>query len=111
MAHIFISHVHEEAKLARAMAAFLKAFSLEAFLSSDNWQLRAGEQWFQRIEDELRSATIVVLLLSKRSEIRPWISFEAGWAWGTGPKIIPVCFGGLTKGSFHQGDSVYWKPA
>ncbi len=40
-----------------------------------------------------------MLLLNERSEIRPWISFEAGWAWGTGKKIIPVCFDGLTKGT------------
>jgi len=42
VAHLFISHIHEEAEAAGAVLRFLKESKLEAFLSSDHWQIRAG---------------------------------------------------------------------
>lgn len=99
MAKLFISHVHEEAEIANAVLKFLKVFKLDAFLSSDQWQVRAGERWFDRIATELSEATLVILLLSKYSVTRPWINFEAGWAWGKDKVAIPLCYGGLMKGA------------
>jgi TIR domain len=96
MADLFISHIHEEADVAEAVMRFLREFDLAAFLSSDHWQLHAGERWFERIATELNDSKVVILLLSQRSVARPWINFEAGWAWAT-RKIIPVCYGGLKK--------------
>lgn len=84
--------------MAEAVLRFLRESKLTAFLSSDHWQVRAGEKWFERIAAELKEAKIVILLLSPQSVERPWINFEAGWAWATSTKnIIPLCFGELTK--------------
>lgn len=97
---LFISHIHEEAEVAEAVLRFLRESKLEAFLSSDHWQIHAGERWFERIADELKEAKVVILLLSQQSVARPWINFEAGWAWAmSAKKIIPLCFGDLTKGT------------
>jgi hypothetical protein len=98
VAQIFISHIHEEEKIAKATGRFLASQGYDAFLSSDDWQVFAGEEWLQRIKAELGSATIVLLLLSAESVQRPWVNFEAGGAWLTGKLIIPACFAGLTKG-------------
>jgi len=98
MAQVFISHTHEEKDVAEAVLQFLREFDLKAFLSSDHWQIRAGERWFDRITAELNEAKVVILLLSEQSVTRPWINFEAGWAWATNKKTIPACFGELTKG-------------
>jgi hypothetical protein len=99
MAQIFISHVHEEGEIAKAVLQFLRKYELDAFLSSDRLQIYPGERWFDRIITELADAKVVLLLLSKQSVSRPWINFEAGWAWGTGRTLIPVCFGSLVKGA------------
>jgi hypothetical protein len=61
--------------------------------------VRAGERWFDRITAELTNAKVVVLLLSNYSKTRPWIHFEAGWAWGKDKVVIPLCYGGLMKGA------------
>lgn len=98
MADIFISHIHEEAEAAKALNNYLKGYGLKGFLSSDNWQIHAGERWFERITQELEQAKIVILMLSRQSVARPWINFEAGWAWSKGKVTIPACFGGLTPG-------------
>jgi hypothetical protein len=95
MADIFVSHIHEEAEAAEALTQYLRDYGFESFLSSERWQIRAGDRWFDRITEELAEAKIVLLMLSKRSVDRPWINFEAGWSWSQKKKTIPVCFGGL----------------
>jgi hypothetical protein len=99
VAKVFISFIHEEASVATAVQKLIqKKLGQKAFLSSDQWQIYAGEVWLDRIHAELASAKVVVLLLSPTSIGRPWVNFEAGAAWLTAEKaIIPVCYGGLTK--------------
>lgn len=99
MAEVFISFIHEEEKIAKAVQIFLKK-KLEKqniFLSSDKWQVFAGELWLDRIRQELSSAKVVILLFSHKSVVRPWVNFEAGAAWLTDKAVIPVCFGDMAK--------------
>ncbi len=101
MADVFISFIHEEQEVASAVQDLLRdqLKQNKIFLSSDEWQIYAGEQWLDRITKELAPAKVVVLMLSPRSVQRPWVNFEAGGAWLTGKAIIPACFNGLTKGN------------
>jgi hypothetical protein len=100
MADIFISFIHEDEKVAEGVKRFLNEklrIKSEVFLASDKWAIYAGEDWLKRIKEELTSAKVVVLLLSKASIGRPWVNFEAGAAWLADKAIIPVCFGDLLK--------------
>jgi hypothetical protein len=99
VADVFISFIHEEEKVAAAVQTLLqkKLSGNNVFLSSDRWQVAAGEIWLDRIREELASASVVLLMLSAKSVLRPWVNFEAGAAWLAGKPIIPVCFGELTK--------------
>ena len=98
MADIFISHIHEEAEASEALAKFLREYGFQSFLSSERWQLRAGERWFDKVTKELDQAKVVILMLTNVSVARPWINFEAGWAWAKSKVTIPACFGGLKPG-------------
>jgi len=97
MADIFISFIHEEQQVAEALQRVIQESYTrqKIFISSDRWQLLAGEDWLQRIRQELASAKVVVLLLSEQSISRPWVNFEAGAAWLTEKKLIPACIGRL----------------
>ena len=99
MSQIFISFIHEEEKFAEAVQQFLKdKFTNQTvFMSADKWQVMAGEIWLDRIQQELDSAKVVLLMLSQKSVLRPWVNFEAGAAWLTKKAVIPVCFGDLSK--------------
>jgi hypothetical protein len=110
MADIFISHIHEEAEVALALKLYFEEQMTQVlgrrpgiFVSSDRWQMRPGN-WLERIRKELDSATIVILVLSKRSIERPWVNFEAGAAWWAKPDkaMIPVCFGDLKPGEMRK---------
>src|ERR1039458_2603817 len=101
MAHVFISFIHEEEYFAIAVQSFIsKVLGEEVmpFLSSDTSMIYAGEQWMDRIIQELKQAKVVVSMLSPKSVQRPWVNFEAGAAWiSEGTALIPACFGGLAK--------------
>lgn len=96
MAKVFISHASEDKLVADAVRRELAnrlSLSGEVFMSSDPAQMVAGENWFTRIEAEIRSSDVVILMLSRRGVRRPWVNFEAGAAWLAGKVLIPVCYG------------------
>jgi len=47
---LFISHIHEEAEVAEAVLRFLRESKLEAFLSSDHWQIHAGSDGLKELQ-------------------------------------------------------------
>jgi hypothetical protein len=100
VADVFISFIHEEGETAEAVQRFVNQMlsgQAKAFLSSDKFQVYAGELWLERILEELKLAKVVLLILSERSVTRPWVNFEAGAGWFTQKKIIPVCIKDLRK--------------
>jgi len=79
MAEVFISFIHDETGYAKAVKSFLTQIfdaSIQPFMSSDQLQVYAGERWLDRIMGELKTAKVVILMLSKKSVQRPWVNFE-----------------------------------
>lgn len=70
--------------------------SLSVFVSADDRDILLGDDWFKQISEALSSSSILLLLCSKSSIVRPWISFEAGWGWGKSASLIPVCYNGVS---------------
>jgi hypothetical protein len=99
MARVFVSFVHEDKVVAQAVKGVIRGFigDVDAFLSTDQTEVFAGDIWLDRIKQSLRDAELVILMLSKRSVGRPWVNFEAGAAWLTDTTIIPCCYGNLSK--------------
>ncbi len=67
--------------------------SAEVFRTSRPDQLPSGESWFRSIEDNLRSASAYLVLITSNSEARPWILFETGAAWYSQKTLVPVVVG------------------
>jgi len=100
VAQVFISFIHDEQRVAQAVAHVITGvLKKSVFYAANNFQMFAGDVWLERIRAELSEAKVVVLMLSGESVKRPWINFEAGAAWLAGKALIPACFGGLTKGT------------
>lgn len=99
MASIFMSFIHEEELQVLQVRLFIHSVlghQVESFMSSDRSIIYAGEDWMAKIFGELKSAKVLLSMLSPTSVTRPWINFEAGAAWMKDTKVIPVCFGGMT---------------
>ena len=87
---IFISHIALDAHYALLLTKEIeKAFSgkVTAFVSATGGRLGA---FTDAIEEELRSAEILMVLVSRFSVSSTWVSFEAGFARALGRIIFPV---------------------
>ena len=108
----FISHISEEAELAKQLNTALNRdflSFLDVFVSSDGESIQAGDEWLKSIDLAIRQSTLMLILCSPASIRRSWINFEAGAAWMQGVPIIPICHAGFTPRdlsiplSLHQG--------
>ena len=101
MARVFVSYVHEDENVARAIKGAIEYdLKLEpgtVFLMSDTTQVLAGTDWLARIRQELTATELVILMMSARSVKRPWVNFEAGAAWLANKPLIPICYGNMSK--------------
>ena len=94
---VFISHISEEVTLASVLKRWIETtFSGEVFAFVSGHDIRPGEQWFNRLGEELADAKVMLVLCSQRSISRPWINFEAGAGCVKGIPVIPICFAGVT---------------
>lgn len=99
MADIFMSFIHEEGLVAEAVQDFIEelfGLSISIFRSSEERAIYAGDDWMKKMIIELSTAKILISMLSPISASKPWINFEAGAAWMSKIKVIPVCVGGMT---------------
>lgn len=99
---VFISHLHEEKKVALVLQKYLRlAFGKDfpVFVSSDSRSIGPGKKWFDYIIENLRFRKVLIVLISQESKKREWINFEAGFADGAGALVIPVTIKGLSVGA------------
>lgn len=96
---VFISHIHSESKLAVWLEEKISDLLLGAinfFVSSDKTSIVGGDKWLLKIEEALKNASVVLVICSKESVVRPWINFEAGGAWIAGKRVVPICHSGMS---------------
>lgn len=93
---IFISHINEEAELAKYLKDFIEKKLLgmvEVYVSSNDEVY--GKKWLEEIKKSINDAKLEIVLCSKNSINRNWINFEVGCAWIKDREIIPICHSGL----------------
>jgi TIR domain len=92
---IFISHIHEEAKLGAVVKEWVgdafRGSGVNAFLSSDKGDLPAGRKWLDVIEKQIDEAGVMISLISPTSLARAWVNIELGAAWIKHVPVIPFC--------------------
>jgi hypothetical protein len=94
---LFISHITEEKKIAKAFADMVEHSFLgmvEPFVSS----IPIGKEWLAKIYDDLRRAEVGVVICSPASVRRPWINWESGSMWIREKYVVPLCHSGMTYG-------------
>lgn len=91
---IFISHITEEAKLARLLKQEIESRTagyVDVFVSSDGKSIEAGKEWLEAIKNGLNNADLMIALCSKESVARSWVNFEIGAGWSRQIHVIPAC--------------------
>ncbi|PYP83204.1 MAG: hypothetical protein DMF61_24070 [Blastocatellia bacterium AA13] len=73
--HIFISYSRRDADAAQSLAKFCTDTGAETWL--DRREVRPGENWRERLDEAIRHANIVLVLVSSAAQSdRPWQSRE-----------------------------------
>lgn len=96
---VFISHITAEKELALLFKDMLEtAFvgAVDVFVSSSDDSISPGAPWLQTIFDNLDACSLELSLCSVSSVKHPWITFEAGAAWGKHIKVVPICHSSMT---------------
>ncbi len=97
MTRIFISHIHEEFEVAKALKEALDSIfakQVEVFLAEE---IPLGTNWFSEIKTNLQAATLILAIFSPYSANRPWVNIEAGFGIMSGKPVIPLLCYGLRK--------------
>lgn len=81
------------------------------FRASNIFTLVGGEKFEDRIKGEIAECSAFIMMCSEKSFQSHWVHLEAGAAWVKDKPVIPVCYGGQSRGglprpysSFHAID-------
>lgn len=105
--HLFISHASSDESLAGAVANLLRlgtdlASDQVVCTSLDGLGLEPGAGVSASLRASLAEATLVVALISKMYEARPYCLCELGGAWATGVRLVPLTVGSVDPTSFQH---------
>jgi hypothetical protein len=81
---VFLSHAATDQPIVQVLHAEIKrvfANGVDVFASSVPGELAAGDPWLDKVNEKLRLASAVIVLISPISLNRPWIWFEIGASW------------------------------
>lgn len=96
---IFISHTSAEKEIALTLKEWVDSSFLgvcDVFVSSSPDSISPGQNWLDEVCTALKTTNLQLILCSKQSLTRPWINFEAGFAFAQGITIIPLCHSGVS---------------
>ena len=88
MSHVFISYRSEDGEFAANLIRQLEDAGFQVW--SDNERLRAGAQWREAIDQALREAFALVILLAPGTRASELMMYEWVYALGAGIEVIPV---------------------
>lgn len=87
---VFVSFSSKDKEIADNIYNKIQAINFKCFLSGK--EIKAGENFADRIQDALRRSNELVLLISENSLKSPWVQRECGAAWALGIQIIPILY-------------------
>src|SRR5712692_3900742 len=88
MSHIFISYNHEYNDFAENLIYKLHDAGLTTWRDVD--KLRAGEIWRVEIDQAIKDAFAMIVIMTPEAKNSEYITYEWAFALGVGLKVIPV---------------------
>jgi len=71
---VFISYSHEDSKIVEKIAKYLVKENLHVWI--DKWQLNFGDSLIQKVQDAISEASVLLIMLSKKSVESEWCKKE-----------------------------------
>jgi uncharacterized protein YciU (UPF0263 family) len=86
--HIFISHHGDDGDFADVLKLNLQNADFEAWIDTD--RLRVGDDWRKEIDEAIRSAVALIVVMTPSAKSSEYVTYEWAFAWGAGVKVIPI---------------------
>jgi len=86
--HIFVSYAREDKDFARQLVRHLRKWNRLPWQDLSN--LKGGRNWHATIDDALRKAEALVVVMSPHATKSPYVTYEWAFALGAGVSVIPV---------------------
>jgi hypothetical protein len=86
--HVFISCADEDKAFARDIYRWLRDSHVAGWQASLN--IRGGQPWNPMIDNALRSAAAVIVIMTPHATRSQWVTYEWSFALGAGVPVIPV---------------------
>jgi tetratricopeptide (TPR) repeat protein len=88
--HIFICYQHEDSDFAQVLINRVEKAGFHTWI--DDNQLRAGEDWRTGIDQAIKDAFALIVIMSPKAKASEYVTYEWAFAWGAGVKVIPVLY-------------------
>jgi hypothetical protein len=86
--HVFVSYKHEDEVFADMLMRQLQLAGFTVWLDTEH--LRAGENWREAINQAIKEAFALVLVISPEAKSSEYVTYEWAFAQGAGIKVVPV---------------------
>jgi CheY-like chemotaxis protein len=87
---VFISYDHVDAEFAENLMHRIKDSGFDSWVDSED--LRAGEEWQVSIDQAIKNAFALIVIMSPDAQASEYVTYEWSFAWGAGVKVIPVMY-------------------
>src|SRR5215469_6030841 len=86
--HVFISYSHANGDFAEILRTRLEGSGLKVWTDED--RLLAGEDWRIGIDQAIRSACALIVVMTPPAKASEYVTYEWAFASGVGVKVIPI---------------------
>src|SRR5947209_5130646 len=90
MRHVFISCKHDDGDFADILISKLEKAGFETWIDKNH--LYAGEDWRAEIDQAIKDAFALIVIMSPEARSSEYVTYEWAFAYGTGLKIIPLLY-------------------
>src|SRR5436309_3404779 len=89
--HIFISYRHEtDSDFAEILIHNIEKAGFDTWVDTD--KLHAGEDWGAEIDEAIKEALALIVIMSPKAKASEYVTYEWSFALGAEKKVIPVMF-------------------
>jgi tetratricopeptide (TPR) repeat protein len=88
--HVFISYQHDDGEFAENLIHAVEKNGFKTWIDSD--RLNPGEDWREGIDQAIRDAFALIVIMSPTAKASEYVTYEWAFAWGCGLKVIPVMY-------------------
>jgi HEAT repeat protein len=88
MTHVFVSYTHEDEDFVADLVHHVEGAGIAVWVGGPKW--RAGEDWHEEVDQAIRDAFALILVLTPEAVSSEYVAYEWALAMGLGKSLIPV---------------------